>query len=220
MKALLLIGSPRKGKSASEALGAYLLDQLEAQGAETQKLYVYSALRSETRMDGLVAATAQADLVILTTPLYWDSLPGPVTELLEILHRRLRDHARPPEQRLVAISNCGFPEAEQNDIALRIYRCFARQAGFTWAGGLALGGGGPISGEPLTESAGMAHSAIAALDLAAEALVEGEPVPQEAVPLMAEPLIPARVYRAMGNLGWHLQALQHGTWGRLRRRAW
>jgi len=37
--------------------------------------------------------------------------------MLEILHRRLDEHQRPVEQRLVAISNCGFPEAEQDDIA-------------------------------------------------------------------------------------------------------
>jgi hypothetical protein len=220
MKALLLVGSPRKGKSASETLGAYLLDQLEAQGADTQKLYVYRALRSETRLDSLVTAAAEADLLIFSAPLYVDSLPAAVTELLEILHRRLDDHERPAEQRLVAISNCGFPEANQNDIALRIYRCFARQAGFTWAGGLALGGGEPIKGKPLAESGGMVRNVIAALDVAAEALGQGRPVPQEAVDLMDKPLMPARIYRTMGNLGWNLQALREGTWLQLRARAW
>jgi hypothetical protein len=70
-----------------------------------------------------------------------DAPPVAVTELLEILHRQLDEHARPAEQRLVAMSKCGFPEAEQNEMALRIQRCFAHRAGFTWAGGLAMGGG-------------------------------------------------------------------------------
>jgi hypothetical protein len=218
MKALLLVGSPRKGKSASETLGAYLLDQLEAPGAQTEKLYVYPALRSETRLDALIGAAAEADLVIISAPLYVDSLPAAMTELLEILHRRLDDYERSAEQRLVAISNCGFPEAEQNHMALRITRCFARQAGFSWAGGLALGGGEPIKGKPLGESGGMVRNVIAALDMAAEALVEGEPVPQAAVDLMAEPLMPAWMYRAMGNLGWNLQAMRQGPWRQLRNR--
>lgn len=220
MKALLLVGSPRKGRSASETLGAYLLSALEAHGAETEKLYVYPALRSEERLDALVSATAAAELVIFSAPLYVDALPAAVTELLEILHRRLADHQRPGEQRLVAISNCGFPEAEQNDIALRIYRCFARQAGFTWAGGLAMGGGEMIKGRPLKKSSGMARNVLAALDLAAEALAERKSVSQEAVDLMAEPLVPAWIYRSMGNIGWHVQALQKGTWRQLRARVW
>jgi hypothetical protein len=216
MKALLLVGSPRKGKSASETLGAYLMGRLETHEVETQKLYVYPALRSETKMDSLVAAAAAADLVIISAPLYVDSLPAAVTELLEVLHRRLDDHARPAEQRLVAISNSGFPEAEQNEIALRIYRSFAHQAGFSWAGGLALGAGEAIKGKPLHESGGMAQNVIAALDLAAEALSAGKAVPQEAVDLMAEPLVPAWMYRMMGNLGWRFQAFQRGTWRQLR----
>jgi hypothetical protein len=187
---------------------------------DTEKLYVYPALRSKTRLTTLITAAAEADLVIISAPLCVDALPAAVTELLEILHRQLDDHARPAEHRLVAISNCGFPEAEQNEIALRIYRCFARQAGFKWAGGLALGGGEPIKGKPLGESRGIVRNVIAALDLAAEALAEGDPVPQEAVDLMAEPLIPASMYRTMGNLGWHLQALQQGTWRQLRARVW
>jgi multimeric flavodoxin WrbA len=220
MKVLLLIGSPRKGKSASETLGAYLLSGLKAQGAETEKLTIYPALRSEERLDALVSAAAAADLVIFSAPLYVDALPAAVTEVLEILHRRLDEHQRPAEQRLVAISNCGFPEAEQNEIALRIYRCFARQAGFAWAGGLAMGGGEMVKGRPLEESEGMARNVIAALDLAAEALAEERSVPQEAVDLMAERLIPAWMYRAMGNVGWHIQALQNRTWRQLRTRVW
>jgi multimeric flavodoxin WrbA len=220
MKALLLVGSPRKEKSASETLGAYLLGGLEAQGADARRLYVYPALRSEERLDALIGATAAANVVIISAPLYVDALPAAVTELLEILYLRLDDHQRPEEQRLVAISNCGFPEAEQNDIALQIYRSFARQAGFTWAGGLAIGGGEMVKGRPLEESGGMARNVIAALDLAAEALAEGKSIPQEAVDLMAKPLAPAWIYRAMGNVGWHIQALQKGTWRQLRARAW
>jgi hypothetical protein len=220
MKTLLLVGSPRRSKSASETLGAYLTDRLEDHGAEVQKLYVYPALRLESGLDDLIAAAAEVDLLIISAPLYVDALPAAVTELLEVLHRRLGDHARPEEQRLVGISNCGFPEAEQNEIALRIYRCFARQAGFIWAGGLAMGGGEMIKGKPLLESGGMARNVIAALDLAADALAEGGSVPQEAVDLMAQPLISAWVYRTMGNLGWHIQALQKGTWRHLRARPW
>jgi hypothetical protein len=66
----------------------------------------------------------------------------------------------------------------------------------------------------------MARNVIAALDLAAETLAKGQSVPQEAVDLMAQPLAPAWIYRAMGNVGWHIQALQKGTWRQIRARVW
>jgi NAD(P)H-dependent FMN reductase len=120
-------------------LGAHLMDRLEADDVETQKLYVYPALRSETRMNALITATAAADLVVISAPLYVDSLPAAVTELLEVLHRQLDDHARPAEQLLVVISNCGFPEAEQNvrTAHLPLLRApgwvhLGRRAGYGW----------------------------------------------------------------------------------------
>ena len=49
--------------------------------------------------------------------------------------------------------NCGFAEAHHNDVALDIYRLFARDAGLHWAGGLAIGGGGMFAGKPLKRRA-------------------------------------------------------------------
>jgi multimeric flavodoxin WrbA len=220
MKALLLIGSPRKAKSVSETLSAYLLEQLEARGVATDKRYVHSALKSEGATEDLVGAVAAADLVILAAPLYVDSLPAPVIRLLEILARRLGDHERPAGQRFMALVNCGFPEAHHNDVALAIYRRFAREAGFAWVGGLGLGAGEAFKGRALAQSGGMARNVIAALDLAAEALVGGQPLPPEAGALMARPTIPAGIYRIMGGLGWWLQARPHGTQWKLSRKVW
>ena len=220
MRALLLVGSPRKANSVSQTLGAYLLDQLETRGVETEKLYVHPALKSVEKLDALVAAVAGADLVILAAPLYVDSLPAPVIELLETLAGRLDQYDRADGQQFLAISNCGFPEAHHNDLALAIYRQFARQAGFAWAGGMALGAGESLKGRPLAESGGMVRHVAAAFDLAALALAERKPVPQEAQDLIARPLIPGWLYRIVGNLGWRAQARQHGTQRKLRARVW
>jgi len=43
--------------------------------------------------------------------------------------------------RLAVISNCGFPEAQHNNVAIAICRRFALASGLEWAGGLALGDG-------------------------------------------------------------------------------
>ena len=84
-----------------------------------------------------------------------------------------------------------------------------------WAGGLALGEGGAINGQPLAKAGGMVHNVVAALDLAAAALAAGEPVPTEAVALMARPFIPASAYMLMGDLGWLMQARRNRALTRL-----
>ena len=129
-----------------------------------------------------------------------DGLPYLVTQALERIaaHRPGEtDYAGVPL--FLAIANCGFPEAQHNETALAICEQFAAAAGFRWAGGLALGEGGAINGQPLAKAGGMVHNVVAALDLAAAALAEGEPVPAEAIALMARPFIPAASLHADGR---------------------
>ena len=121
-------------------------------------------------------------------------------------------------QRLAAIVNCGFPESSQNETALRICQQFAREAGFEWAGGLALGAGQSINGRPLADLGGMVRNIAAALDLAAGALAEGGSVLGEAVTAMASPMMPAWTYSLFGGIGWRLQARQHGAQRKLNAR--
>ena len=118
----------------------------------------------------------------------------------------------------MTIVNCGFPEAHQTDTAVRICRRFAAEAGFEWAGALAVGAGETIHGQPLDEIKGMARNVIRSLDLAAAALAENKPVPEKAVRLMAKPLIPRWSYLLLGTRGWKKAATRHGTRDRLNNR--
>jgi hypothetical protein len=51
---------------------------------------------------------------------------------------------------------------------------------------------------------------VRALDLTAEELAAGRPVPDEAVKLMAKPAFPAFGYRFMANWGWRSQIKKDG----------
>ena len=75
-KALLLIGSPKTKNSTSEALGNYLLQSLDKKGCECEKLHIISVLRNNVQ--GLFNRVGDADIIILSFPLYVDSLPSPV----------------------------------------------------------------------------------------------------------------------------------------------
>jgi len=120
--------------------------------------------------------------------------------------------------RLAAIAKCGFPEAQHNNVAIAICRRFALASGLEWAGGLALGMGGAVSGKRLKEQGGLVRNIIKSLDLTADALVGNEPVSGEAIRFMAKPLIPGWMYTTVGRLGWRRQAKGYGARKKLRDR--
>jgi hypothetical protein len=132
-----------------------------------------------------------------------------------LLERRTGRRATAPARRFACLVNCGFPEAHQNETAIRVCLQFAREAGFGWAGGLGLGGGETIGGRPLGKIGGMVRHVIAALDLAGDALADGKAISGEAIALMAKPFMPAPVFRIAGDLFWRTRARQFGAQWRL-----
>lgn len=213
--ATLLVGSPRpRGTSTSEALGRHLLGSLGRAGVATDVLFL-SALRG-ARVDGVVApAIAASDLVVLASPVYVDALPATVTAALERLAAARGRWAHRDPARLVALVNCGFPEARHTRTALDVCRAFADVAGLAWAGGLGVGGGEALHGAPLERAGRMAARVRRALELAADAVLAERPVPDEAVALMAAPLVPPRMYTLLGSLRWLRDAQEHGAARRL-----
>jgi len=199
---VLLVGSARpRGESTSEVLGRRLA------GTAAKVHFVGSELVHD---DGRFAGEAlAADLLVLATPLYIDSLPFLVTRALEHVAARARHAARKP--RFAAVINCGFPEAEQCIPAVQIARAFAAEAGMPWAGAIALGGGGMIDGQPLQKLGAFAEPLRVALDEAAAALRRGEGIPPDAIEKCSRPLVAPWIYRAASNLGWWQQARKHGV---------
>ena len=214
-RALLIVGSPKtKESSTSGVLGGYLLDGLKGHGWETESLTLCANLNRPEGEEELLSAVGRAQLVMLAFPLYVDALPYLVTKALAVMAERRR---ATNAKRLVAIVNSGFPETHQNSVAMAICREFAAQTGFTWAGGLALGGGGVIGGQPLAEtkrSGPTAKYVAAALDMTAAALAEGLPVPADAVKMFSKNRIPWVLWRPlyswMGGRGFEKLAAKNG----------
>ncbi len=207
-KALLLIGSPRGEKSTSHSLGSYLLERLTENGvAQVETIHVYSALASPKKQTRMLDAIGAADLLIVASPLYVDGPPAAVTRVMELLCERRAEEMS--AQGLVAIFNCGFPEASQNDTALRIMEHFAEAVGYRWLGGLGLGSGEAIAGAELEQRGGMVRNVTAALEQAAEALARGDAIPEEAVEQMARPLVPKWMYKMMAEVMWILRARKY-----------
>lgn len=214
-RALFLIGSAKTTPSTSASLAGHLAARLEDRGWVTESRVIHRAHRSPERLQDLLEESDRCDLLVLAFPLFVDSLPALTIRTLEMIAERRKDRDDGRPRRLLAIVNCGFPEAEHNQVALRICRRFAAETGFEWSGGLGLGGGEAIGGRNLTSVKGMARNVIAALDLTAEAVAAGDPVPDRAVSLMAKPLIWSRLYTWVGGRGWKKRAAKHGVADRL-----
>lgn len=217
--AAILIGSARpKGTSTSESLARALAADLERAGIASKLVYAISFVKDGRMADNALAELAGADLLIVAAPLYVDALPALVGQALEQLGAHLA-HDVSPLRQVVGLLNCGFPEADHNRSALRILRAFAHANGLVWAGGLAMGAGEIIHGQPLQQARFVARAQIRALRQAAADLAAGRGISQKASRDMARPLLPAWLFRLVAPLKWWWMARRHGVaWRQLHAR--
>ncbi|NLY44502.1 MAG: NAD(P)H-dependent oxidoreductase [Tissierella sp.] len=207
-KALLLIGSPKVKNSTSESLGDYLLEGLHESGYICESLHVLSILNKNK--EELLDKVNSADLIIISFPLYVDSLPTSLIKVFELIANDRNTKKIGKKQSLIAIANSGFPESFHNHTALRICENFANKNNFMWLGGFALGGGAAINGVPIKQlSGGMTRNVVKALDMAVAAVSINKKVPKEAVEIMARNLIPINIYTSVANRGWKAQAKKY-----------
>ncbi len=208
---MLIVGSPRKERSTSHSLGNYLVQKLGKQGWVSRTIYSHDIYNDENLLNKMFQEIDKSDLIILAAPLYIDSIPAPVIKVLQEINnyrRKVRNASQPD---FLIIINCGFPEAEQNNTAIKMYKEFSDSAGFKWLGGLSMGMGGAVNGKPLLKAGGMVRNIRKALDLTAASIVVGESIPEEAFTLMSKKLIPKWLYLFIGNSSWKRQAKMYGA---------
>lgn len=216
-RAVLLVGSaPPRGSSTSEALGRALLARLETRGFAGE-IFWAARCRGESLAE-LTRTLHAADIFILAAPVYVDSLPHLVTAAMEHIARERASEPGARACRFVALLNCGFPEAAHTHVAQDICKLFAAAAGMPCTGTLGLGGGGALDGRPPDRLGWFARHVTRALDLTADALATGRPLPPKAVALMSRPLVPARGYTMIADRNWRLRARRHGVEGLLHAR--
>jgi len=204
---LLLVGSPRAERSTSLTIGKYLCEHINPSDNSFKVGFVHRLIMRKERQDDLIRMVNQANLIILSFPLYVDHLPSPVIRMMELLYKHREVLLDLEGKIFVAISNCGFPEAHQNDLAIEICRNFSNAMAFQWRGGLKKGGGEMINKYDLNEMGKKVEDLKKGLELAAEALKKDQKIPNDAKALVAKKVIPVKMYKIMGNLGWRFQGL-------------
>jgi ring-1,2-phenylacetyl-CoA epoxidase subunit PaaE len=202
--------SPRPaGVSTSQAIWGYLQPLMEDGAAQVEIVAATEFVRGAAVALTAAQRCAQADLLLVIGPLYWDSLPYPGLLALEHIHAvRLQSGASPA--RLVGVLNCGFAEPEQFRFAFRLLREFAREAGYTWAGGLPVAGGEAINGRSLERLGVLTRPLRHAIDIGMPALLAGSVLPEAACDAAAVQTTPGVLYRFFGWWGWHMKRRAQG----------
>lgn len=172
MNALVLVGSPKGRNSSSFLLASKMAEGMRKHGAAVREELVHAGLRSEEATLRLLDAVDAADLLVFSFPLYVDSLPSPLTRLVERIAVRRAGAAGKGSTRLAVMVQCGFPESRQCDTAIGICRLFAERTGMHWSGALAMGMGGSL-GQGFEKLPAGGRDILRALDMASESLAKG-----------------------------------------------
>ena len=194
---LLVSGSPKCERSNSRAIGKFLVEKLEEKGLKSEEAFTFRLANASGGMEKMLAMVDRADIIVVATPLYVDSLPSFTIKTMEVICEYCKNTPKKGDKILVAAMSSGFPEREHMEIALSIVHNFATEAGFQWGGQISLGMGEALSGKQLAEGNGMTGRLTEGISLAADALANGEPIPEEANKLMAKPLMPVFLAKAM-----------------------
>ena len=156
-------------------------------------------------MTGAAEEIGNADLLILVSPLYHDTLSWSATALLEEISRsscRMKQFA--------AVVHSGYPEGAQRETALDICRCFADMHQMRWLGAVSPGLTSVIGGVELQKSASMFKNLRYCLEQAAACWAKGEEVPEEVTNNSQRPPVSPRLLKLMGNMSIRKNAKKKG----------
>lgn len=126
---LLLNGSPKYKDSASEKYLNMVYDYLD-DNYYVEEINMLKVTKTTKKI------VENSDILIISTPLYVDSLPSHVLRfLIEISSLNLKNKL------VYVISNCGFHEGINNIVLMDIVKNYCLRNEMQFMGGLGIGGG-------------------------------------------------------------------------------
>ena len=206
-RVVLVSASPKVDQN--EAVSAFLDARgeglLVGEGIEVVTIPVRKALihhESKTAFDTL----QNADAIVMIFPLYFFCLPAMLTRFLQDFAAAYP--AAKHAASVYAIINCGFPEPEINEEAMRVIECFSLQTGRRFQGGVMVGCGGMLLGAAqapfMLPVFGQIDSLFARVK---RDVLSG--TPEEAQIINIAPKFPRWMYFVAGNAGWRAMARKH-----------
>ena len=123
-------GSPKINNSASNSF----LNDVKTE--QDNIYYVY-----KDNYDKIIDNIIKTNTIVMSFPLYADSPTSGILNFFEYINDKQIDLNN---KDLYAIINCGFYESKQNNVAFDIVKCFCKNNGINFKGGLSIGAGPTI----------------------------------------------------------------------------
>lgn len=192
----VIVGSPKGGIGNSESIADFMIEKLVDANQQCSKII----LRKEfDNKEALIEHIINSDTIIITFPIYENSVPGMVLNFFEFLYEnksRLSDKLR----RVLFISNSGYSEPMANQCAINCCRIFAEEIGFSYMGGFGVSPGTLIDGKKLEATGGTYKKLMGQLTIIAEHICNNEVIPEKVFGMVSKPLMSPFVYRFFGKM--------------------
>lgn len=206
-KMIILSASPKKGEpSVSNLLSDMAKERFSSSGIQADIIDVRQTLTAQS-CTPVYDAMREADGLLIVFPLYIFCMPAMLTRFLEDYAQYLGSVSK--TQKIYTIVNCGFPESEINEEAVRVIQSFSRHVGACFRFGISFGSGGMMMGakdapfmkKPMTTLNN-------AFDIMAKDMRDEQLPPLKNVNIKVG--FPRRLYYFAANLGWYKHAKQNG----------
>lgn len=207
MRITLINGSPKVNNSASKIL---LTDLKGILKGHTQNFHSEKLEIQEIAMHNTVIAAETLELLkntdiwIFACPLYVDALPAHLLSCLVQLEAC--DWPNRPTQ-IYGIINCGFYEGVQAEFALNILQNWSARIGFTWGGGIGVGGGGALAQMPSAENG---HGPKAPIEKALRAMTDKILLREIQENSYVSIAFPRFLYKMAAQMGWRQMIKANG----------
>jgi len=133
MNIMIINGSPKKTGGASAFFAKILRFMLFPHKVTSISLGI------SKNYQAIFENLQNTDAVVITVPLYVDSIPAHFIHLLKEMEQFCKNNIC--KFKLYVISNAGFVGGHHNQAHLEQYQCWCERTGVTWGGGLGIGGG-------------------------------------------------------------------------------
>ena len=210
-EAVLISASPKakQEKALSEYFSSLGESHIKSSQIHVSRINVYkSMVKGHTEEEFKVMADADALIVIF--PLYFFCLPGMLMRFLQDYEKYLAVQENETKKALVfAVINCGFPEPEINEEAVRVIESFSQKVGAEFRFGVLIGGGGMIVGAK--EAPFMKRTMakiVSAFELMKDDISANCRSACENIYIKVN--FPRKLYFFMGNCGWSSSARRYG----------
>jgi hypothetical protein len=206
----VIAASPKTtGSSVSGFLAAHAGDIMKDSSLDIRIFSVRESLTKKQTTEAY-AYMDGADALLIIFPLYIFCMPGILTHFLQDYHDYLKALSGYGAKPFVyTVVNCGFPEPEINEEAVRVIGSFSRRIGAQFRFGVMIGGGGMVLG---AQGSPMVKKMTADIDGAfvrmKEEILTGSPGSSENILTSAK--FPRRLYYFAAGIGWNSSARENG----------